>query len=356
MIANIKQSMGSLPVLPNECGRRNTRSARMSTLRSARFSLSSVIGLCAACAVSATALPPVRIMPLGDSITLGTTAGGYRAPLYASLTNLGYTVDYVGTQTGNGAASLPDSDHEGHSGWRIGQLSAAVLGFLNSVAAPNVVLLHIGTNDANDGDFANAVNRLDALITLIATNRPYAHIIVTSLLPRTEPAINTSITNLFNPYVPGVVAAQVALGRRVTYLDMHAYLTTNDLADIAHPNQAGYNKMAAAWLPAITNLVAPSGDLEPPALVSARSLANNRQVAVTFSKPVTLPAASNLANYALSGGLVITGASLDASQITVTLSTSLQAPQTSYTVTVNNVTDGSSRPRSRFRAIAKPPF
>ena len=312
----------------------------MSTLRSIKFSLSATLGLCSFLSISALAYPPVRIMPLGDSITLGTTAGGYRAPLYASLTNLGYSVDYVGTQTGNGAASLPDSDHEGHSGWRISQLSATIVGFLNSVASPNVVLLHIGTNDANDGDFANAINRLDALITLIATNRPYAHIIVTSLLPRTEPAINASITNQFNPFVPGLVAAQAALGRRVTYLDMHAYLTTNDLADIAHPTQAGYNKMAAAWLPAITNVIAPSGDLEPPALVSARSLSNNRQVAVTFSKPVAKASATNLANYALSGGLTITAATLDESQLTVTLATSLLTPKTSYVVTVNNVTDG----------------
>lgn len=57
----------------------------MSITRSAWYSLSSAIGLCAAFAASAAALPPVRIMPLGDSITRGTTAGGYRAPLCASI-------------------------------------------------------------------------------------------------------------------------------------------------------------------------------------------------------------------------------------------------------------------------------
>ncbi len=303
------------------------------------LSFSVAIVLCAACLASAATPPSVRIMPLGDSITLGTTAGGYRAPLYTGLTNLGYRVDFVGTQTGNGAGSLPDSDHEGHSGFRISQIDAALGGYLNAVADPDVILLHIGTNDANDGDFANAINRLDALITKIATNRPYAHIIVTSLLPRTEPAINTSITNLFNPSVPDIVTAQAALGRRVTFLDMHAYLTTNDLADIAHPNQTGYNKMADAWLPAITRVIAPIGDGASPGLVRARSLSNNRQVAVTFSKPVALATATNLSNYALSGGLALTGASLDADQRTVTLSTSMQARQTSYTVTVNGVTD-----------------
>jgi len=310
--------------------------------RSAGCSLIALIGLYVV-AASAAALPPVRIMPLGDSITLGTTAGGYRAPLYASLTSLGYTVDFVGTQTGN-AGTLQDPDHEGHSGWTIGMIDASINGFLDSVAAPNVILLHIGTNDSNPNNvstFATAIDRLDALITKIATKRPYAHIIVTSLLPRTDEPSNTAITNLFNPYVPGVVDTHKALGRKVTFLDMHAFLTTADLADIAHPNQAGYNKMAAAWLPAITNLIAPAGDLAPPALVNARSLSNNRQVAVTFSKPVTPATATNSANYALSGGLSIASAALDADQLTVTLSTSLQAPKASYTLTVNNVTDES---------------
>jgi len=35
----------------------------------------------------------VRVLPIGDSITLGLSVpGGYRAPLYQLLTNAGYTV------------------------------------------------------------------------------------------------------------------------------------------------------------------------------------------------------------------------------------------------------------------------
>src|SRR6267143_5836411 len=74
-----------------------------------------------ACAVSATATPPpIRILPLGDSITHGwIVPGGYRLPLYQLLTNAGYNVDFTGTQADNGAPALPDPDHEGHSGWTI---------------------------------------------------------------------------------------------------------------------------------------------------------------------------------------------------------------------------------------------
>ena len=65
--------------------------------------------------------PPIRIMPLGDSITDGSgAAGGYRLPLYIALTNAGYNVDLVGTATDNSAPGLgTEVNHEGHGGWRI---------------------------------------------------------------------------------------------------------------------------------------------------------------------------------------------------------------------------------------------
>ncbi len=295
------------------------------------------------------ATPPLRIMPLGDSITYGvSTGGGYRLPLYVALTNAGYNVDFVGTQTANGAAGLPDSDHEGHSGWKISDAAIGlyenILGWLSVIPDPDVVLVHIGTNDSGGGTaFTNAVDRLDALITRIATTRPYAHIIVTSLLPRGEPA-NTAITNYFNPYVPGKVAAQQALGRKVHFLDMHAYLTTNDMFDALHPNAAGYVKMANAWFPAITNVISAAGDTYAPALVRAVGSANYTQVAVNFSKPVDPASSTNIANYALSSGLTISGASLSADQRTVTLATSLQARGSNYVVTVSNVADATPAP------------
>ena len=296
------------------------------------------------CAVTAQAqTPPIRIMPLGDSITLGTgTPAGYRYPLYVALTNAGYNVDYVGTQTGNATNLLPKVNHQGMSGWRIsGQngLTEFVPDWLNAIADPDVVLLHIGTNDfGTTNSYATAIDRLDALITQIATNRPRAHIIVTSLLPRGEP-YNTWITNTFNPYVPVKVAAQQSLGRKVHFLDMHSYLTTSDLFDNLHPNAGGYAKMAAAWFPAITNVISTLGDTSAPAISRALGITNLQQVAVTFSKPVTPASATNLANYALTGGLTLSAAALSADQRTVTLTTRPQTKETLYTLTVSNVSD-----------------
>jgi len=285
-----------------------------------------------------SAQSPIRIMPLGDSITYGSgSAGGYRDPLYHALTALGYNVDFVGTQTSNPDTTLPDSDHEGHSGWTIGGIDGSIIGFLDAVDDPDVVLLHIGTNDSGAGDFNNRIDALDNLVTKIVTKRPFAHVIVTTLLKRGEPNY-TAITNLFNPYVPGKVTGQQALGNRVTFLDMHAYLELTDMYDNLHPNQGGYDKMAAAWVPAITNVVSPTGDFEPPELAHALG-GSLQQATVTFSKPVAEDTATNIANYALSGGLAVTGATLSTDQRTVTLTTDTQSVETTYTVTVNNVTD-----------------
>jgi lysophospholipase L1-like esterase len=282
-------------------------------------------------------------MPLGDSITDGSSfdspdgSGGYRGRLYSLLTTAGYNVDYIGSQTVN-STLIPDQNHEGHGGWRIDQLDSNMAGWLANMADPDVVLMHIGTNDfGSNTDINNAINRLDGLILKIATLRPYCHIIVTNLMERGEPH-NTNIQNLFNPFVQTRVDAHAAAGRRVTFLDMRAAVPLGDMPDNLHPNQTGYDKMADAWLPAIQAVIGTEGDNVPPAIGRATGSSDRTHVAITFSKPVA-DSAANLANFALSGGLTISAAVLDASKRTVTLTTSTQAVGGSYTATVNGVVD-----------------
>jgi len=285
--------------------------------------------------------PAIRIMPLGDSITYGSPVpGGYRDPLYHMLTNVGYNVDFVGSQTGNGVSTLPDSDHEGHGGWTIDGLRGSILSWFEAINDPHVILLHIGTNDSyNDPGFSNAVARLDALVTTLAVCQPSARVVVTSLMKRNGSNYG-GITNYFNPYIPGLVAAQAAKGRRVSYLDMHAYLELSDMADGLHPNAGGYAKMAAAWLGAITNLVATNAvTANQPALLRAAGASDYRHVSLTLNKKVSFATATNTANYAVNNGLAVTAAALSADQRVVTLTTSEQAKGTTYTVTVNNVAD-----------------
>jgi lysophospholipase L1-like esterase len=203
---------------------------------------------------------PIHIMPLGDSITWGypnaPTTGGYRLPLYQFLANENFTMDFVGTQVST-APGLPYPNHEGHSGYRIDQIDDPYfLGWVNTVASPDIILLLIGTNDiGQDDDPTNAINRLDAFISHITADRPNAKLVVANLLPRSDTTDNNEINTLFNPFVPGVVAKHAANGEQVYFWDLHSQLTVND-TDGLHPTPSGYFKLGKQWFDAVNTLYA----------------------------------------------------------------------------------------------------
>lgn len=214
------------------------------------------------CVVAIPPSLPLKIMPLGDSITYGQgAAGGYRAPLYQFLAATNFNVKFVGSQRNNPASWLPSIDHEGHSGYRIDQIMSGFTGWVNSVDSPDIILLLIGTNDYGQ-QYAtpSATNRLDRLIWVIATNRPNAKLIVANAVLRVDNATyENQLQAGFNRFVPAIVNSHAALGHRVSFVDMHAALGASDLIDGLHPNQSGYDKMAAAWGKAILGLVPAPG-------------------------------------------------------------------------------------------------
>ena len=292
---------------------------------------------------------PVRILPLGDWITTGVgAAGGYRVGLYSRLAQAGYVVDFVGTKTSNPATGLPDRDHEGHNGFRMDQMAAGLDFWLDADPDPDVVLLLIGTNDfAQNHDLANATNRLENLIVRVAVARPQARIVVSNLLLRTDDAWTDGvIQSQFNPYIPGIVARQAALGRRVSFVDLRSLVGAGDLSDGVHPNASGYAKLAAGWFGAITKVIGPEGSSDVPGLYRAVAQTEGNKVCVFFTKPVADSVASP-GNFVLSGGVGVLGAALDpVSKRVVTLSTTTMVPLASYTVTVNRATDRSKNGRS----------
>lgn len=290
--------------------------------------------------------PKIRIMPLGDSITYGSGApGGYRFPLYVALTNAGYNVDFVGTQTGNSVPELgAEINHEGHGGWRVSHPTTGLYenlnGWFEAIEDPHVVLIHAGTNDTNDPDFEHCINEMDAMITRIALCQPSAKIIVTTLMKRGSPTDSKyiAITNFFNPFVQPLVASHQSQGHNVYYLDMHAYVELADMGDALHPNAVGYQKMADAWFPAITNIIGTNVTANQPAPIQVNAV-NNQSLTISFNKKLTLASATNTSNYAISGGIAVTAAALSANQRTVTLTTSTQSSGVAYTLTMNNLAD-----------------
>ncbi|MER6916022.1 GDSL-type esterase/lipase family protein [Streptomyces sp. NPDC000594] len=190
-----------------------------------------------------TELRRLAVMPLGDSITLGVGSGartGYRPALARMLAQDAPDVQFVG--------SMRDADgtrHEGHSGWRIDQISANVERWMAD-SKPNLVLLHIGTNDMNrNHQVDTAPQRLAGLIDQIHTSSPRTAIVVASLVPAADRTVQARV-NAYNRAIPGIVADRAQRGYRITQVSMGT-LTVADLDDHLHPNDNGYRKMAGAF-------------------------------------------------------------------------------------------------------------
>ncbi|WP_433061023.1 GDSL-type esterase/lipase family protein [Dactylosporangium sp. CS-033363] len=197
-------------------------------------------------AEAAIASRPIRVMPLGDSITWGAgsaTTSSYRAALYNRLvTQAGYGIDFVGSQQ---SGALPDTDNEGHSGWRIDEIAAQIDGWL-ATYQPDVVLLHIGTNDMNQNyQVGTAPQRLAALVDKILADRPAAQVLVAKIVPALDANIQARI-NTFNAAIPGVLSGKA----RTRIVDLSG-LSSSDLNDTLHPNDTGYARMAVRWYQAL---------------------------------------------------------------------------------------------------------
>ncbi len=212
---------------------------------------------------TATAAPPcnpLKIMPLGDSITYGEGIvgyGGYRNLLGALLESDGIPFDFVGSQE-SAEDVLADPDNEGHPGWRISDIREAIEteGWLETYQ-PDIILLHIGSNDLHhvgpnhrqDVNLPDAINDLSMLLDVILTRRPEAHVIVARII-RTRWGSDSNHV-LYNEAIPEIAASK---GEHVSVVDMQDILLKNDFVTLYHPNPKGYDKMAHAWGKAILAL------------------------------------------------------------------------------------------------------
>jgi lysophospholipase L1-like esterase len=192
---------------------------------------------------------PVRVMPLGDSITYGDKSpGGYRVGLWQKFAAGGHSIDFVGSRT-DGPTSLTDRNHEGHPGWTISQIHGNITTWLRT-HTPQTILLHIGTNDMWR-DPRGAPGRLSALVDRITTLAPDTRVFVAMITPITG---MDSTVRAFNATIPPMVKGKAGAGKKVYLVDQYHALTTADLADGVHPNARGYYKMATTWYNALLSV------------------------------------------------------------------------------------------------------
>ncbi len=250
----------------------------------------------------ASAGDPLRIMPLGDSITAGYTDNpswanhpfefGYRSGLYSLLTDAGYNFEFVGGSQepwnnlfgdpSHGGTYTPPLDlralgqngHRGYGGAGAIYLNANIAGWL-AADDPDIILLMIGTNGQD-------IAGLNSLVNNIVDAQPNAQLVVAEIIPYFN--YSNSVVS-YNSYIRNtLVPAHQALGHNVTSVNQYANFLTapGNLASINqslfsnginHPSNAGYDLMAQTWFDAIELLPPPSGGdpSDPPIVIQTNT-------------------------------------------------------------------------------------
>jgi acyl-CoA thioesterase-1 len=200
----------------------------------------------------------VRIMPLGDSITQGYSAS-YRRSLWLALREAGKKVDFVGTMDSHYAGGPGpgdyDVDHEGHWGWTADEVLARI-GDWVARSDPDIVLLHLGTNDIGGGqDPGGTVKEIAGIIIRIRAHNPGIHVLLASIIPVDHEAANARVRQ-FNAALGELVQSLDSGSSRVLLVDQFEGFDAGlDTYDGLHPNAGGIQKMTAKWLPALASLL-----------------------------------------------------------------------------------------------------
>jgi autotransporter-associated beta strand protein len=239
-----------------------------------------------------SALPSnLKIMPLGDSITVGGSTSGYRSPLYQHLLSMAPGFQFIGDSTSS-PGSLPagSQNHSGHSSystddirknldgldfttfntygsdsrdprggyWFTGLASAVTYTVPNrgtftygprAPLHPDAILLLVGSNDIYRAGSTNGDHRANytALLNEIYRLRPTVHVFAGKITPH---GTNDALALAFNSIVEQVVAGFQAAGKPITLVDLHTGYT-GGLPDNLHPDSTGYAWIAGKWRDAL---------------------------------------------------------------------------------------------------------
>ncbi|WP_276498926.1 GDSL-type esterase/lipase family protein [Pontibacter litorisediminis] len=224
----------------------------------------------------------LKIMPLGNSITQGNLEHpGYKYRLWKKLVDAEVDVEFVGSHDVNegGAPAVKGevykgeiftNRNEGHWGWRADEIlhgsdrnrQAGRLKEWLRDYSPDVVLLHLGSNDVmQEQPVEETIAELEAVIREIRKKNPDATILMAQLIPmyynKVGPNTIERLKN-FNAQIPVLADRLNTAQSPVIVVDQYADFDPTPGADTwdgIHPNASGEEKMAKRWLQAIMNEV-----------------------------------------------------------------------------------------------------
>ena len=197
---------------------------------------------------------PVRIWPIGDSITEGLAGfSSYRYWLWHLLRENGSKVEFVGTIAGIRDASPlhPDFDqrHNAYSGYRADDVFPLVA-FASRTVSFDIALIHLGTNDIGFRKTPGEILRdLENLISVLRSRNPQAKILLAEIIPAfgNERAFSELNRNLRE------FAKRIRTETSpVITVDMNTGFDPKLLTyDGIHPTEAGEQFIAQRWFVAL---------------------------------------------------------------------------------------------------------
>jgi hypothetical protein len=293
--------------------------------------------------------PVTRIMPLGDSITVGHSSGveddawkiSYRKDLWDTLVANDYNVDFVGSQINGENYTGFDPDHEGHSGWTDGQIAAGIYNWLQSYPA-DVVLLHIGTN-ALDPDPSQVEDILKNIANYETAFSTHVTVVLARIINRNS---YSQLTTDFNDNVEAMAQNRIAAGDDIVIVDMedgagidYRIQPAGDMWDNLHPYATGYTKMAAVWYAALTNGILSPCSNHPPDIDPIADQTNAEGESVSLQVVASDANMGDVLTYSASN--LPSGLSIDSGSGEIQGSIDYQAAASSpYSVTVTVTDDG----------------
>jgi lysophospholipase L1-like esterase len=204
-----------------------------------------------------------RIMPIGDSITEASgSRNSYRRPLWHLLYDMGVNIDFVGSRRGNrdGQAPKPDfdTDHEGHWGWKADRfLNDDNIAKWSSMYRPDIILIHLGTNDIFGGQsVSSTIDEIGRIVEIVRDANPRVIALIATIIPTSDPSRPSLLP--FNQAIPELVALKNQPNSPVLLVDQFSGFDASvDTYDGVHPDLSGERKMAQKWFGALRTLISP---------------------------------------------------------------------------------------------------
>lgn len=206
----------------------------------------------------------IRILALGDSITQGGNKErdeySYRLPLQMILHQKGIAFDFIGSQQKglndefswpDVAKGLPfDPDHDGYYGNTTADACRkAMEGYEAYQIPPDLILIHLGTNDQEGGSFEQNIEQpLREIITFMRTKNPNVMVLLGHL------NFNDNDNALKIRKIVAHLSIEMNNDSSIVQT-VHHYkgwienpdAMYTDTFDWAHPNLKGQEKMAYNW-------------------------------------------------------------------------------------------------------------